>query len=157
SHLEQLLPAPVMLAAAGWGSLRRRARGGAWRPRVALAALSLWGLGALGWGVQTTWRPEWARLRDGVPLQGAAIRAAIGPGVAAAVAAIQARTSPGEPIFDVPYLPMLYTLAQRPNATRHDMLFPGQVMPGVEAEIIAALEARNVRLVVVHDFAWNGL
>lgn len=71
------------------------------------------------------------------------------------VAEIQARTQPNEAIFVYPTEPLLYVLAERRNPTRFDHLNPGAADPRQIAQIIADLEAANVRLVVVSDY-WLG-
>jgi hypothetical protein len=71
---------------------------------------------------------------------------------------IRQRTQPGEPIFVYPSSPLLYALADRPNATRFDHLNPGAASPQQIQQVIADLERANVRLVVISDFwesAWG--
>jgi hypothetical protein len=73
------------------------------------------------------------------------------------LAEVDRRTRPGEPIYvaaprhdrvRVGY-PLLYVLAQRPNATRYDVMQPGVVTRArVQREIVSDLERRRVRLVV---------
>jgi len=67
------------------------------------------------------------------------------------------RTRPGEAIYvGAPRhdrvrvgFPLLYVLAQRPNATRYDVMQPGVVTRAdVQREIVDSLERRRVRLVV---------
>jgi hypothetical protein len=72
------------------------------------------------------------------------------------VAEIRHRTAPGEPIFVYPSSPLLYLLADRPNATRFDHLNPGAADATDIRGVIDAL--RDVRLIVVSDFwraAWG--
>jgi 4-amino-4-deoxy-L-arabinose transferase-like glycosyltransferase len=73
------------------------------------------------------------------------------------VADIQQRTVPGEPIFVYPTSPLLYVLADRPNATRFDHLNPGAAGPRQLEQVIADVRSQ-VRLVVISDFwlaAWD--
>ncbi len=75
----------------------------------------------------------------------------------AAVAAIQDRVPPGEPIYVVPRRsdlvtagnPLLYVLADRPNPTRYDIEAPGVVTSAkVQRELVADLERARPRVVV---------
>lgn len=70
---------------------------------------------------------------------------------------VRRRTRPGEPIFvanprhdRVPYGdPLLYVVADRPNATRYDVMQPGVVTTAkVQREIVRDLRRRRVELVV---------
>jgi hypothetical protein len=63
---------------------------------------------------------------------------------------IQARTEPREPIFVYPASPLLYVLAERPNATRYDHIYPDAAPPAEVAAVIRQLA--EVRLVVTSDF-----
>lgn len=57
------------------------------------------------------------------------------------IAAAVSRHSPaGEPIFATPYLPVLYVVSQRPNATRHSVLVSGLHPPELFADAIVSLE-----------------
>jgi len=72
------------------------------------------------------------------------------------VADIRHRTAPGEAIFVYPTSPLLYVLADRPNASRLDHLNPGSANPVQIGSAIDSLSA--VRLIVVSDFwraAWG--
>jgi hypothetical protein len=71
---------------------------------------------------------------------------------------IRQRTRPGEPIFVYPSSPLLYVLADRPNATRFDHLNPGSASPRQIQQVIADLERADVHVVVISDFwqtAWG--
>jgi hypothetical protein len=71
---------------------------------------------------------------------------------------IREHTQPGEPIFVYPSSPLVYVLADRPNATRFDHLNPGAASPEQIQQVIADLERADVRLVVISDFwqaAWG--
>jgi hypothetical protein len=61
---------------------------------------------------------------------------------------LQQQTAPGEPIFVYPTLPMFYYLADRPNPTRFGHVYPAAATLDEQREMIAALEARQVRFVV---------
>jgi hypothetical protein len=77
--------------------------------------------------------------------------------VQGAVAEIQQRTSPGEPIFVYPTSPLLYVLADRPNPTRFDHLNPGAADTQQLVQVVADVRS-NVRVVVISDFwqhAWE--
>lgn len=65
------------------------------------------------------------------------------------IRAIEQRTAPGEPIFAFPAIPMVYYLADRPNATRFNHFLPGLASAAEEADSIRALDQRDVRLVVI--------
>jgi hypothetical protein len=72
------------------------------------------------------------------------------------VADIQQRTKPGDPIFAYPSSPLLYVLADRPNATRFDHLNPGAATPAQIQRTIDDLQ--TVKVVVISDFwrsAWG--
>src|SRR5256885_1508300 len=61
---------------------------------------------------------------------------------------LRERTGPGEPVFVYPTLPMFYYLADRPNPTRFGHVYPGAATFDEQLEMIATLEARQVRYVV---------
>jgi hypothetical protein len=61
---------------------------------------------------------------------------------------LRQQTAPGEPIFVYPTLPMFYFLADRPNPTRFGHVYPAAATLDEQLEMIAALEARQVRFVV---------
>jgi len=63
---------------------------------------------------------------------------------------VRARTSPNEPIFVYPSSPLLYVLADRPNPTRYDHLYPGAAPP---REVQVAIDdLAQVQVVVTSDF-----
>ena len=64
------------------------------------------------------------------------------------VARIQAASQPGQRIFVYPGAPLLYYLADRPNATRFNHIFPGLLSRADEAEAILALGQTPAVLVV---------
>jgi hypothetical protein len=64
------------------------------------------------------------------------------------VARVQAASQPGERIFVYPGAPLLYFLAERPNATRFNHLFPGLLNDDDESEAIRALERTPAVLVI---------
>jgi hypothetical protein len=76
--------------------------------------------------------------------------------VKGALASIQQRTQPGEPIFVYPTSPLIYPLSQHRNPTRFDHLNPGAASSRQLEEIIADIEAANVRVVVVSDY-WRAV
>ena len=61
---------------------------------------------------------------------------------------LRRQTAPGEPIFVYPTLPMFYYLADRPNPTRFGHVYPAAATPDEQREMIATLEAQQVRFVV---------
>jgi hypothetical protein len=68
------------------------------------------------------------------------------------VADLQSRVPVGEPIFVYPSSPLLYALAERPNPTRFDHLYPGAAQRDQVARVIADLESADVQVVVVSEF-----
>jgi hypothetical protein len=75
--------------------------------------------------------------------------------VGGVVSYIRERTSPDEPIFVYPTLPMFYFLADRPNPTRFGHVYPGSATLEEQLEMIVSLDARQVRYVVWDQF-WVG-
>jgi hypothetical protein len=63
---------------------------------------------------------------------------------------LRARTAPGEPIFVYPSEPLVYVVAERPNPTRYDHLYPGAAPPDEIQAVIQRLS--DVRIVVTSDF-----
>ena len=63
-------------------------------------------------------------------------------------AAVTARTSPGEQIFAVPYLPGAYFFSQRPNATPYNTLLSNFHPPEIVADAISRLERVKPKVVV---------
>lgn len=58
---------------------------------------------------------------------------------------IDACAAPGEPIFTLPILPVLYLASSHPNPVKWDLLIPGAID---QRAIVAALERNRVRCVV---------
>jgi hypothetical protein len=58
---------------------------------------------------------------------------------------LEACARPGEPVFAAPDIPVVYFLASRANATRYDLVIPGNVSGPA---IVAELERRSVRCAV---------
>lgn len=74
------------------------------------------------------------------------------------VGALRARTEPGEPIVVLPWYPVLYFLADRPNPTRYDWLFPGYLRNDAErAAMLQTIEASGVEWVLYSPAAIDGL
>jgi hypothetical protein len=65
------------------------------------------------------------------------------------VDALREATAEGEPIFAYPAMPGFYYLADRPNATAFNHLFPGMASPAAQQEMVRQLE--RVRFVVWDD------
>jgi hypothetical protein len=75
----------------------------------------------------------------------------------ALVEEIQSRTSPGESIFVFPATPMIYYLADRPNATRYNHFLTGLATIENERDAIRQIQNRSVRIVVVEpgfEYLW---
>jgi hypothetical protein len=71
---------------------------------------------------------------------------------------LNARMSSGEPIFVYPSSPLLYALADRPNPTRFEHLYPGALSAPELRHVLNDLRSAGVRVVVVSDFwqhAWG--
>jgi len=67
---------------------------------------------------------------------------------AEAVQFIQENTSPQEPIFVLGYHSLFYFLAERPNPTRFENLWPVEPFPTMNEEILDAIESERVRYLV---------
>lgn len=65
-----------------------------------------------------------------------------------AIEYIQENTSQGEPIFVLPYHSLFYFLAERPNPTRFQLVWPIKIFPTMDQEIIDTLEDRRVNYIV---------
>jgi hypothetical protein len=81
----------------------------------------------------------------------------VGEPLDAVAAELRARTSPGEPIFVFPAAPMIYYLADRPNATRYNHFLPGLATVEDEHKAIREIQERSVRVVVLEptfELAW---
>jgi hypothetical protein len=99
-------------------------------------------------GVQLAAR---TRLAEPASVAGMTVPAPEASRLVAAADYISANTRPGEPIFVYPTAPLLYVLAERPNPTRFDHLYPGAASPSELSSVIDALEATPVNLVVVSE------
>ncbi|MDQ3808869.1 MAG: hypothetical protein M3336_01110, partial [Chloroflexota bacterium] len=69
---------------------------------------------------------------------------------------LRARTAPGEAIFVYPSSPLLYVLAERPNATRFEHLYAGAATTEQMRQVIA--DVLPVRVVVISEYwriAWG--
>jgi hypothetical protein len=65
-----------------------------------------------------------------------------------AVRFVQAGTSPGEPFFAYPVVPMFYFLAERPNPTHFNHFIPGALTPDDLQRVIRDLDASKPRYVL---------
>jgi hypothetical protein len=82
-------------------------------------------------------------------LNGVRIAPDLGQELVNLVDELKRTTRPGEPIFVYPTSPLIYVLAERPNPTRFDHLYPGTI-PDAELEhVVATLEQKDVQTVVV--------
>lgn len=71
---------------------------------------------------------------------------------------LRRRTRPGEPIVVLPWYPIVYFLADRPNPTRFDWLFPGYLATDSDvAEFIDAIDRSPTRVVVYSPISIDGL
>jgi len=71
---------------------------------------------------------------------------------------LRARTDEDEAILVLPWYPVLYFLAERPNPTRFDWLFPGYLTSDADREaIIDAITGSDVRTLVYNPAAIDGL
>lgn len=74
------------------------------------------------------------------------------------VADVRIRTKPGEPIVVLPWYPILYFLADRPNPTRFDWLFPGYLTSEAEvAAFIDEIDRSAAKVVVYSPISIDGL
>ena len=150
-HLRQLLPATLVvvawLLAEGARGLERRAG----HPRVRLLALlPLAPMLALSVGEARQWRADQSALLE-TPRGRVWVTAEQARDLGALLAALRARTAPGEPIFVWPAETGLYFLADRPNPTRFGQLVPTEAEllrerdGAVQRELLAAIDAAGVR------------
>jgi hypothetical protein len=116
---------------------------------LALSTLALTALPILGWRAESIGQSRVAI--SGVPFaDGLLVPARTRDDLRGLVDDLRARTAPGEPIFVYPSEPLLYVLAERPNPTRYDHLYPGAAPPGEVQAVIRELS--DVRVVVTSDF-----
>jgi hypothetical protein len=101
-----------------------------------------------GTGIQLVPR---VRLVDPPAVAGITVPAPEASRLLAAAQYVSSNTRPGEPIFVYPTAPLLYVLADRPNPTRFEHLYPGAASPDELASVIGALASRPVNLVVVSE------
>jgi hypothetical protein len=74
------------------------------------------------------------------------------------VADLRKRTAPGEPIVVLPWYPILYFLADRPNPTRFDWLFPGYLTTeAAVAAFIDEIDRSAAKVVVYSPISIDGL
>lgn len=128
------------------------------------------GAGPLGWTVALALFVASGLQHDAVGAIGRALeregRVALAPGgpwveatspIPELVADVRRLTQPGEPILVLPWYPVVYFLADRPNPTRFDWLFPGYLASDAERErFVRSIDAAGVRLVVYSPAAIDG-
>lgn len=74
------------------------------------------------------------------------------------VAEVRRRTQPGEPIVVLPWYPIVYFLAERPNPTRYDWLFPGYLTTdSAVAAFIDDIDRSSAQVVVYSPISIDGL
>jgi hypothetical protein len=116
---------------------------------VALSALVLATLPILDW--RTDWIGQPRVTISGVPYaDGLLVPARTRDDLTGLIDDVRQRTAPGEPIFVYPTEPLVYVLAERPNPTRYDHLYPGAAPPDEIQAVIQQLS--DVRVVVTSDF-----
>jgi hypothetical protein len=116
---------------------------------LALSALVLATLPILDW--RTDWISQSRVTISGVPYaDGLLVPARTRDDLTGLIDDVQRRTAPGEPIFVYPTEPLVYVLAERPNPTRYDHLYPGAAPPDEIQTVIQQLS--GVRVVVTSDF-----
>ena len=73
------------------------------------------------------------------------------------VADVRARTGTGEPIVVLPWYPIVYFLAERPNPTKFDWLFPGYLTTDAAvAGFLDEIEQSDARVVVYSPVSIDG-
>jgi 4-amino-4-deoxy-L-arabinose transferase-like glycosyltransferase len=116
---------------------------------VALSTLGLAALPILDW--RTDWVGQSRVAISGVPYaDGLLVPPRTRDDLVGLVGDLRARTEPGEPIFVYPTEPLVYVLAERPNPTRYDHLYPGAAPPDEVHRVIQQLA--DVRIVVTSEF-----
>ncbi len=147
SHLVYVL-APILLLAGWLGAgleawLEERARGlgrTSWGMAVSLTAALFVASATLPAGVRAAYATP--STLPGATLRLSSTQAALHE---QAIRFVEDCAQPGEPIFTLPVLPILYLASGHPNPVRYDLLIPGAID---EDEIIERLETRRVRCIV---------
>ena len=75
-----------------------------------------------------------------------------GPPMAEAIRFVQRTTAPGEYVLSLPQGTLVNFLADRPNPIREENIVPGILTPDREAAAIHAIEAKQVRLILVANW-----
>ncbi len=164
SHLKQVLLPPSLILAAVSGSLWTGSPGGwrRWLQRGLALPLVLFAVAELWHGYRSEWKPARASVAAGVPLDLPRVSAIVRPSKATStqkvIRTIKKMTRREDPIFVGPYAPLYYFLADRRNATRHDLLFPGHTASeSIQKEVIADLDAAKVKVCVIDNHPWDGI
>jgi hypothetical protein len=116
---------------------------------------SLPNLGARAYGMIETsddggWRRAPLATVTGLPgFNGVQVTGAQAASLVAAAIYVRDMTEPGEPIFAYPTSPLVYVMADRPNATRFAHLYPGAASEAQLNEVLNTLDQLPVRIVVV--------
>jgi hypothetical protein len=118
----------------------------AWLAAVALAAAVV---AVVGGGIR-----RWHDVPLGVPHASLRVPAGVAARHRAAVDFLRQCAGPEEAVFTAPILPQLYVLAGRRNATRYDLLIPGNIDV---AHVLRALESQPVRCVVYSPIVIPGM
>ena len=114
-------------------------------PWARVAALNL----AEAAGARPTVAAAWWRPLDLPMAGGAYFPPREAEALTAVVGFLERHSAADEPIFCAPGWPVIYFLAERPNATRIDYAYEGQVAPGDAAQAVADLLRDQTRLVVL--------
>jgi hypothetical protein len=74
------------------------------------------------------------------------------PAMSDAIRFVQRTTAPGEYVLSLPQGTLVNFLADRPNPIREENIVPGWLTPDREAAAIQAIEAKQVRLILVANW-----
>jgi hypothetical protein len=120
-------------------------------PAFALILLSLWLHGAPDAAVRALNSNDSVELTLGGPR---VLRASVLDDL---VFELRQRTKPDEPILVLPWYPVLYFLADRPNPTRYDWLFPGYLASDEDrARLVDEISNGRVKTLVYNAAAIDG-
>ncbi len=151
--LQALVPAALVWAACVAEGFRATPAS-----RVLAAGLALWLIA--GTALLSNVPDYYARRARAVPMPVPGGEVLVSPEEARVlgelVAAVHREVPPGQPILALPYIPGLYHLADRPNASRHDAVLPGYATEAIQSEVIEAVDRDRVPLLVIYARAMDG-